>query len=652
VRRITGGLIAFLAFTGTFVVLPVYAAPSSQAKPVSPSIDAVDLGSVEAPEDAAVVTTDGAVVDAGPEAGVTPPETGAPAEPTAPSDDEQVASSGTEIDGVPALTVSRPDTDEFSSVGVTWAEDAGVSGVTVQLRTRNAAGTWTTWTKVEQDDVDPGSTGAAVRGGTAPYWTGAAHGVEVIVQAADGTTPQDVQVQLIDPGTSAADAAPGAPTKVKDQANAAMRMPVIYTRAQWGADETIMGWDAEYAPTLKAATIHHTADSNNYGQADVPAIMRSIYAYHTLSRGWGDIGYNVIVDKFGRAWEGRSGGLQSTVVGAHAGGFNSGTFGVSMLGNFDVAETPPAMIDTVAAVIAWKFSLYGVDPKGTTTLTSGGGGTSKYAAGVPVTLPTIFAHRDVGSTACPGRYAFGHMAEIRSKVAARMADLSLYEPAASWLQTAGGTDTMLYRGNYGDVPLACDWNGDGISSVGLFRKGTFILFDSNQQSAAISKQFSFGNSGDVPLCGDWDGDGVETVGVWRAGVFYLRNSNSAGGQDATLAFGNVTDAPVVGNWDGDAFDTIGVRRGAAYYFANSNLRPTVALSYEFGLASDRMVVGDWDGDGRDSVGVARSSVFYLKTSQPTGAAYDVRYYGNPKDRPVAGRWENTNGEAIGVTRGY
>ena len=180
-----------------------------------------------------------------------------------------------------------------------------------------------------------------------------------------------------------------------------------------------MGWAPEYAPTIKAATIHHTADGNNYAAADVPAILRSMYAYHALSRGWGDIGYNVIVDKFGRLWEGRYGGLASTVIGAHAGGFNTGTFGVSMLGNYDVVDTTQPMVDAVAAIIAWKFSLYNVNPRGTVTLTSGGGGTAKYAAGVKVTLPTIFGHRDVGATACPGQYTYNRMNDIRAMVAAR-----------------------------------------------------------------------------------------------------------------------------------------------------------------------------------------------------------------------------------------
>src|SRR3712207_9101173 len=114
-----------------------------------------------------------------------------------------------------------------------------------------------------------------------------------------------------------------------------------------------------------------------------------MYAYHAVSRGWGDIGYNVIVDKFGRAWEGRTGGLASTVIGAHAGGFNSGTFGVSMLGNYDLVAPTMAMIDAVADIVAWKFALYRVDPRGTVTLTSGGGSTVKYAAGTRVDRKSV-----------------------------------------------------------------------------------------------------------------------------------------------------------------------------------------------------------------------------------------------------------------------
>jgi hypothetical protein len=659
VRRIAGGLLAFFVLTGTFLILPVYAAPVPQATPVAPSIDAVDMGSVDQPTDAAVVTDDGAVVDAGPAAPVDPPAAGQPEVTVPHSDRDQLASSGKEIEGVPALTVSRPHTDRFESVGVSWAEDPGVTEVSVQLRVRHKSGDWGRWTTVTQDDVALETASKVgkpdVRGGTAPYWTGDGYGVEVIVQAPDGTTPRDVQVSLIDPGTSPADAAPGAPA-VKDEAHAAMTMPAIYSRAQWGADESLMGWDPEYAPTIQAATVHHTADSNNYTAADVPAIMRSIYAYHAVTRGWGDIGYNVIVDKFGRAWEGRAGGLASTVIGAHAGGFNTATFGVSMLGNYDLVDTPKALLDTVARVIAWKLSLYGVDPKGTTTLTSSGGGTSKYAAGVPVTLPTVFAHRDVGNTACPGKYGYSHMDQIRSMVAADMANPALQiRVVQSFLRNGEGSgpaDVVLQRGDPGDVPVACDLDGNGSDAVGVFRRGRFILFDSNNPAAPAVADFWFGDPGDTPLCGDWDGDGHDSVGVWRKGWFYLRNSNATGVADGKFPFGNVDAQPVVGDWNGDTFDTVGVFQLGTLYHTDSNLRPVANGSMPFGIRSDRAVAGDWTGSGRDSFGVFRGGVFYLANQLDRPSTDQTIPFGDRTDRPLVGDWNGNGTDTVGVTRGY
>ncbi|SCX51741.1 Uncharacterized conserved protein, contains LGFP repeats [Klenkia marina] len=391
-RRTLGGITAFLAFTGGLLVLPVYAAPAPAPEPVETSTEQVEMGSVDAP-----------APDAEVQEGTTEPVGGvSPVEPT--------------------LTVSQTDTAEFSLVGVTWAYDAAVTGTVVQIRVQDEAGAWGDWTAVTVEDSDQNTgtdSGAPRRGGTAPLWTGASHGVEAELVTASGAQPVDVTLDLVDPGTSDADDSLTAPD-IQDTADAATAMPDVYSRAQWGADETIRTWDPEYAPTIKAATLHHTADTNNYTADQVPAMMRSIYRYHTVSRGWGDIGYNVIVDKFGRLWEGRYGGLASTVIGAHAGGFNTSTFGVSMLGNYDTTPAPQAMVNAVEAIIAWKFSLYGVNPSGTTVLTSSGGGTSKYAAGQRVTLPTIFGHRDVGSTTCPGQYGYARLPEIRSAVAAQV----------------------------------------------------------------------------------------------------------------------------------------------------------------------------------------------------------------------------------------
>jgi hypothetical protein len=147
----------------------------------------------------------------------------------------------------------------------------------------------------------------------------------------------------------------------------------------------------------------------------VPSIIRGDYAYH-LSRGWDDIGYNALVDRFGRIWEGRGGGIDRSVMGAHAGGFNTDTFGVAVIGNLDVSRPTAASITAITKVMAWKLDLNHRDPLGTTKLTSSGGGTARYKAGRTVSFPVIMGHRNTGFTACPGRYLYPYLPSIRTRV--------------------------------------------------------------------------------------------------------------------------------------------------------------------------------------------------------------------------------------------
>ena len=461
-RRFVVGLTAFVAFTGTFLVLPVYAAPQPPAAPVAPAIDAVELGSVTAPADEAVVTADGEVVAVGDDSDLSVGSAAAPDDTPA---GDGAAVSGDEVDGVPALTVSMPTTAGFSALGVTWAHDDAVRDVTVQVRVAGADGGWGGWTTLEAEEVAvAGGAPGDLRDGTAPYWTGPSSGVEAIVQTPEGRTPRDVQVQLIDPGSSPADANPGRPA-VQDEAHAADG-PTIYSRAQWGADESIRTWAPKFASTIKAATIHHTAGANGYTSAEVPEIIRSIYAYHAISRGWGDIGYNVLVDTFGRAWEGRysgSRGVASPVIGAHAGGFNTYTVGVSMIGDFTSLTPPPAMIARVADVIAWKFRMYGVNPVGAVALTSDGGGTAKFTAGTVVRLPTVFAHRDVGNTTCPGNAGYAAMGTIRAAVAARVPGYST--PVGAVDGVVGGIGSATVSG------WAVDWDQTTSATVHVYADG-------------------------------------------------------------------------------------------------------------------------------------------------------------------------------------
>ena len=121
-----------------------------------------------------------------------------------------------------------------------------------------------------------------------------------------------------------------------------------------------------------------------------PALLRSIYAYHVKSRGWSDIGYNYLIDRFGRIWEGRYGGVDRPVVGAHTLGYNDDSFAASAIGNYQIAKPSKAMIQAYAALFAWKLSLHGVDAAST------------HQWVTKTWFQAINGHRDAASTAVPG----------------------------------------------------------------------------------------------------------------------------------------------------------------------------------------------------------------------------------------------------------
>ncbi len=317
-----------------------------------------------------------------------------------------------------SLLVRKDATNSFSAVAVTWRTQKGLGDVTLKVRGKQAKG-WSSW-RTANDDAGHTPTGRETRSGSGLVWLGPSTGVDVQVIGEDGKAPSDVQVQLINPGTSAADANPGGSQPPRDTANASHSSypgpDILWNRAQWGADESKMTWTPEYSSTLKAGFVHHTVQATSYTPAEVPGMIRADYQYHAVTRGWGDIGYNFLVDYFGRVWQGRAGTYSRPLIGAHTGGFNSYTFGIAIIGDFSRYSVPSAVNTAISKTFAWKLAASDRDPTGYTQLTSSGGGTSRYAAGVTVTKPVIMGHRDVGSTACPGEYSYVHLPAIRTAV--------------------------------------------------------------------------------------------------------------------------------------------------------------------------------------------------------------------------------------------
>ena len=186
----------------------------------------------------------------------------------------------------------------------------------------------------------------------------------------------------------------------------------------------------------------------------------------------------------------------------------------------------------------------------------------------------------------------------------------------------------------GDVPVTGDWDGNGTTTIGVFRGGVWFLRNSNN-GGGVDATFGFGAGEDVPVTGDWDGDGTSTIGVYRKGTWYLRNSNSPGPPDEVFGWGSPEDVPVAGDWDGDGTTTIGVYRGGTWFQRNSNSGGGVDASFGWGGGNDIPLTGDWDGNGATTIGVRRVDSFLLRAAN-AGGPVDAAFAWGLASRVVAG----------------
>lgn len=311
-------------------------------------------------------------------------------------------------------------TAHFVAAGVTWDPGQDVTVTEVALRVREA-GRWSAWQSLAQSaEGVPGE-----RPGTEPLLTNGADGVQVRVTTQDGEpAPQGLRVDLVDPGSSPADgqAEPSAPAASAQAATGDVLQPKIVTRTQWGADESLGSPWPDVSSRLSAMYLHHTAGSNSYTKAQAAAQVRAIYAFHVKGRGWPDIGYQFLVDRFGTIYQGRRDAVRDLPIGAQAGGYNTDTIGVSAMGNFQTAKPTSAMVASIEKVFAWEAYTHKLNVLGKTTLITGSstGSDTRAKKGAKVTVPVLLGHRDTNGTACPGTNLYAKLPTIRKVVAARV----------------------------------------------------------------------------------------------------------------------------------------------------------------------------------------------------------------------------------------
>lgn len=416
---------------------------------------------------------------------------------------------------------------DLAIVGVTWSETVSETPQ-IKYRTLGKDKVWSQWQNIDAEKEESEQRAS----GTEPIVVTEVSQVQVQATVPDGSTVEGLKVTVINPGVGVGDsqANPNKNLAVLRSVEDA-RGVAIHSRSDWGADEKLMTWPAKSIKPQGVA-IHHTAGTNNYSATQVPGILRGIYYFHAVTRNWGDIGYNVLVDKYGRAWQGRRGTFQNPSEGAHARSVNGVTFGISVLGTYETQAPPWAAQDTVTRLAAAQLKLRGLNPLGTFTFRGH-------------TFNRISGHRDFvvlgtgNNTACPGNGFYRQLGSIRQRAATL---------AAGW---ASGKSSRVNRTFNGET-LLFDDSGNAVS---LSKEKKQISIGQPQE---LGKIVEVGSRVFAP--GDWDGDRKpDLISISRDGNMWLHPGTDTGfaGKRKIGNGWNSINSVVTGlDWDGDGHNDV------------------------------------------------------------------------------------------------
>lgn len=325
----------------------------------------------------------------------------------------------------------------FELLGLNWEEvlPTGTSA-SIEIRFRSTDGEWTAWQNLKEDHDHPD--------GDEELWTyviteeSEAFQYRVFLATQDTSlTPKlsNVSFDAVDGGESSAFSGLERLIFKNDDK--------VLSRDDWNADEelllkryygkldmvsdkdndyvetdsslkivkTITGdedgnpylWPQEYPKEVKKIIIHHTATNGSLN--DPEESIRAIYYYHAVTRGWGDIGYNYIITPDGQIFQGRAG--DEGVVAGHASGYNTGTIGIALLGNYEENPVPGDMMQALTALVYEKADFHNIDVNKTGTYRG-------------EKMENLLGHRDVDATACPGDYTYDYLEDIRTVVSAAL----------------------------------------------------------------------------------------------------------------------------------------------------------------------------------------------------------------------------------------
>ncbi|MER5442383.1 N-acetylmuramoyl-L-alanine amidase [Streptomyces sp. NPDC002790] len=499
--------------------------------------------------------------------------------------------------------VPQKSTQRFNAVSVTWKDPAEKLDGTAQFRARGAeTGAWGAWTTLPEETNDSDGAeraGSDIRGGTSSVSTASTStGVEVRVVDADGRAkdlPAGMDVKLIDPGTGTRKGGTEPAAFTADETPPAARpstvvKPTIIPQSVWGPGLAHDGTPV-YDTEIKAAVVHHTGvDSDNQVPcAQTAQRLREIQQDH-VGKGYYDIGYNFVVDRCGQIFEGRTGGMDLPVHGAHDYGFNTDTVGISYIGNFEKAKPTKAALDAISRVTAWKFGQYGLKATDKVTLTSNGDlGTdgNKVAKDTTITLPRVFGHKDTNTTLCPGANLYPKL----GRIATQAATPGISHALASQNVVGDATDDIvsgLPKGSSGGQIAIVPGSAAGPTATGkkLISQSTADIPGAGESGD------EFGAS---TATGDINGDGATDIVVGQPGEDDTAGHSNRGAY--TILYGPAFTSGTGVNIDG-SYELTNARFGSAVAVGDFNADGTADV-----FAASTGTGGTWSaryGDGWDS----------------------------------------------------
>lgn len=326
---------------------------------------------------------------------------------------------------------------QFNAIAPHWKEkNAAEDNRKVELRTSMDGKEWTSWMEIEavgplrNDDPHPDRMYAE----TPLFVDGQYFQTRVTLNRDSLQEPvpeiYDLKINHIDSRKSARAGMSEKPRGLfkSNKAYAAQSNPRIISRSEWGSPDPYGGmfkgtekdWPVTYAP-VRQVFIHHTATPSY--QSDPSAAVRAIWDFHANTRGWGDIGYNYLIDHQGNVYQGRLGG--DNVVAGHVYKYNKGSLGVALLGCFETSSQTcnelnngntvspsTTVLNSLSSLLGNKTASFEINPNTTQTFCDTNGQNC-------LNLWTITGHRDANSTSCPGDLTVNSLQNIRNETLAK-----------------------------------------------------------------------------------------------------------------------------------------------------------------------------------------------------------------------------------------